>query len=39
MEVRHTSDYDSSKGVTPEEAEEQLERAAQFIELTEKLDS
>ena len=39
MEVRHTGDYDSSKGVTPEEAEEQLERAAQFIELTEKLGS
>jgi uncharacterized protein (UPF0332 family) len=39
MEVRHTGDYDSSKGVTPEEAEEQLERAAQFIELAEKLGS
>jgi uncharacterized protein (UPF0332 family) len=39
MEVRHTGDYDSSQGVTPEEAEEQLKRAAQFVELAEKLGS
>ena len=38
MEVRHTGDYDSSQGVTPEEAEEQLKRAAQFVELAENLD-
>ncbi len=33
MEVRHTGDYDSNQGVSPEEAEEQLKRAEQFVEL------
>ncbi|MEI6209143.1 MAG: HEPN domain-containing protein [Desulfuromonadales bacterium] len=37
MEVRHTGDYDSNKGVTSEETEEQLKRAEQFLELAEKL--
>ena len=36
MEVRHTGDYDNSQSVSPEEAEEQLKRAAQFVELAEK---
>jgi uncharacterized protein (UPF0332 family) len=37
MEVRHTGDYDSNQGVTLEEAEEQLQRAGQFVELAMKL--
>lgn len=37
QEVRHAGDYESSMSVTPEEADEQIQRAGQFIELAERL--
>jgi uncharacterized protein (UPF0332 family) len=37
MEVRHAGDYGKARKVTLEEAEEQLARAEQFLELAERL--
>lgn len=37
MEARHAGDYGKLKTVTPEEAQEQIARAEQFLELAERL--